>query len=455
MLKFVVRIACLGVLVLFSCNNEDFELGKHLVNSPFTFGRVDTVTINVSNMVAADSVVSGGRGFGYWGTYNDPLIGLTKAKTFIEFNRPVEGESNREAIFDSVTIVLRPNGNYYGDTTKLASVNIYRLKEQIERDNFSSFYSTSQGPDVEMLANKEFRIGIKDIQNNEIEFRLRDDSWAQELFFGIVSNDEEYRGSGFQNSFPGLAIGTGSNNEDCIYGFFVNDTTCMIRIYYHINTTFRDERTMTLAANQFNSFYNLEIDKNDELLFDSRSASVPSSKTGNRGFVMSGGSPMFARLEFPHLNEFLWLGQVVVIQRAILHVRPVRRSFDVVPLPPQLNIYYFNPVSNTPMGTALGPPSMSGSRIGTQFGNLPEDYRNIQSPNIPHYTFDVTDFIAGQLGAVGHEKWALSIIIADEARENTIQRLVFGDQNYPFTGDQSLRIDNQISLEITYAAYND
>jgi hypothetical protein len=97
---------------------------------------------------------------------------------------------------------------------------------------------------------------------------------------------------------------------------------------------------------------------------------------------------------------------------------------------------------------------MSSSNSGVMDGNLPANYQDLQSPQIPRYTFDITDFIASQIGTAGWDKWALSLLIPDESRESALQRLVFGNQNYWYKNESQSR-DNQIRLEVVYTVYND
>jgi len=454
MIRNIWVIACFTGILIFgavSACQEDFSV-PYLIPQNTMISTLDTVTIKVTNLVITDSVVSINKEVGFSGFYNDPQIGAIEAQTFIEFNRTIDRETNRFARFDSVTLVLRPNGSYFGDTVKRATFKVSKISKPIEALENGLLYSTSTVPfDVPHLVEATRRVQVKDVANNEFEIRLPN-SFGEWLLQGIIRDDEDFSNDEFRKTFPGLAIGAGAGS-DCIHGLIVRDTACMIRIYYHVNTSVKEERTMLFKANSYNSFYHMSNDKVNLPDYNSKSDPVSSSATGNRGVIMSGGTPMYARLEFPYLNELLRLGQIVVIQKATLYVRPVQRSFDMVPLPPKLNIYYFDPTSNTPLSSAIRPPS-SGQNVGPQDGNLPENYRFIQSPNFPQYSFDVTDFVAHQLDKRGHEKWALSLVIPANARDNTIQRLVFGDQNFWYRNEHQSK-DNQIKLEITYAVYND
>jgi hypothetical protein len=199
----------------------------------------------------------------------------------------------------------------------------------------------------------------------------------------------------------------------------------------------------------------LNNDKANLPPYNSKSDPVPSTHADmkNRGVIMS-GTPMYTRIEFPHLNNLLWLGQIVTINKAILYVRPIQRTFDTIPLPPKLNIYYFDPTSNLQLSGAIKPPSSGNQNASAMDGNLPKNYELLQSPDFPQYSFDVTDFIASQIGKTGYNKWAISILIPYDSRETTLQRLVFGDQNYWYKSENQSK-DNQIKLEVIYVVYND
>ena len=459
MIKYIWKIACTGILfiglLLGSCKKDDFNTGGYFVESHTTSGMIDTVTIKVSNLVASDSVVTSGKGNGFAGIYPDPQTGVIQTQTFIEFNRTSESESNRDARFDSVMLVLRPNGNYFGDTVKRASFNVSRLMKPIEKRDNGNLYSNSiiLPPDqiTPLVSNQTFRVKVKDIPNNEFEIKLPKE-FGEWLFKGILRDDDDFKSDKYLKTFSGLLLSAG-DGSNCIHGFNLQDSACMIRIYYHISTTTRENKIMTFRANPNNSFYNL-INTNPKIPIKSKSDPLPSSQTGNKGYIMS-GTPMYTRLEFPHLNELLWLGNIVKIKKATLYVRPIQFSYDTVPLPPKLNIYYFDPTSNTPLSSAIRPPSVGGNtNSGPQDGNLPANYQTLLSPDYPHYTFDVTDFIASQLGKTGYDKWALCLVIPDDARESTLQRMVFGNQKYMYKNEIQSK-NNQIKLEVTYAVYNE
>ena len=488
-MNVIWKIACTGLLwlsVIFaSCKNNAFDGGGHLFDKLTVTGMIDTVTIKISNLVESDSVITAGRSdgkenIGFSGAYYDPQTGTVRTQTYIEFARTSDSERDRYARFDSVTLVMRPNGEYFGDTVKRAAFRVSRLEKPIEKRDDGRLYSTSYMPPGIQLADTAQKVKVRytgemkicpkcgtqsrketcpncgeklgKVDSNEFEIRLPN-SFGRWLLQGVLRDDDEFKPDKFLKTFPGLLVGAGTGS-DCVHGLNLSDTACMIRIYYHINTTYKEDKTMTFMANPYNSFYNLRNDKENLPHYNSKSDPVPSSKTGNKGIVMSGGTPMYTRLEFPYLNELQWLGQIVKIRKATLYVRPIQRTFDIVPLPPKLNIYYFDPTSNEILSGAIKPPSSNDRNTGPQDGNLPKNYHLLESPFFPQYTFDVTDFIASQLGKKGYEKWAICLAIPDGSRETTLQRLVFGNQEYWYNNEVRSR-DNRIKLEIIYEATND
>ncbi len=456
MIKYMWKIACTGLLffgLLFSsCKNENFEIGGYLTDPRTSVVMIDTLTVVVSNLVSADSVVTSGRSVGFAGSYYDPEIGRVQAESFVEFSRSSESESDKYAIFDSVMLVLRSDANYYGDTVVHSALKISKLAKPIYLQDDGYMYSTSSVPVGDLLVDTTFRLRVKNKQEAEIKLPK---SFGQWLFKGIVFNDDAFNSDNYLRTFPGLSIasGTGSN---CVNGYMLQDSACMIRIYYHITTTEKTDKKMEFKANASKSFYSMNNDKSQLPKYNSKSDPVPSSQTGHKGIIMS-GTPMYARLEFPYLNNLLALFEIVNIKDAWLYVSPIRRTYDTIPLPPELNIYYFDPTSNTPLSSAIRPPG-SSTNTGAQNGSLPADYQYLQSPDFPQYKFNVTDFISSQLGKSGYNKWAISLLIPEGNQNgsplnNSLQRLVFGDQKYEYIGNAP-SADNQIELQVTYVVYN-
>lgn len=444
MIKYMFKVctAFLSIVCLMdSCHNDDFGIGGYLMDPRMQVFMVDTPTVKIYN-IAMDSVITSNKGVAFAGRYNDLQIGNFTARTFVEFQKTQDTETDQGAMFDSVTLVLKPTGNYYGDTLKPVSFNVNELTMPIEMREDGYMYSTStmpEGSTGELLADSVFNINVG--AKEPIEIKLPD-RLGMMLFDGIL-NQEPYMddNENFVEAFPGISI-TAGNEGNCVYGFGVNDTSCMIRIYYHVSSTFRTDKQMTFkpnASKQFNSLQNVKL---SGLPSASENDPTPSVETYRKGFVMS-GTPLSVRIEFPYLNNFLNLSEALKIKQAILIVRPVYDTYDTVPLPAELNLYEHVPISN---GLATNQPltSKSGNTEQTLTGNLSMHY--------PNYEFDITDFITGQLGKAGYDKRDLRLVLPESLGNTSLQRLVFGDQQFWYKSEGQSR-DNQIQLKVTYVTY--
>ncbi len=441
---------CKGLLLLVcllgSCHNEDFDIGTYLSEMSTRAALVDTLSVKLS-IIAVDSVITSNRGVAFVGTYADPLIGETASKSFMEFKRTTSTESNKDARFDSIVLVLTPNGDYYGDTLFLSPMKVSKLAVPIELDRDGALYSTSssvQVGDQVFDGMVSVNIGAK----REFEVRLPDEL-GKTLFYGIINEETPFDASNFVKTFPGLALETGTKATSAsIYGYSVTDSTCAIRIYYHVSDAHREEKIMTFLVNPQKQFNQYTTQRLPDLQITSNNDPKPSSSTRHMGFVQS-GTPLYTRLDLPNLNDFLDIGEIVYIQRAVLIIRPVHGSYETVPLPPTLYLYAYDPTNNTPYSPLTRTTDRGAAEILT--GNLPTNYKDIANP---YYSFDITSFVSSQMGAVGYGKWALSVLIPDDKQGTTMQRLVFGDQQYWYKSEAQSR-DNRVQLQVIYNVYNE
>ncbi|MDR2040122.1 MAG: DUF4270 domain-containing protein [Bacteroidales bacterium] len=433
--------------LLCSCTNNDFDIGSTLFTPSTRTIKTDTFSLKLS-VLAKDSIITSSQNVAYVGRYNDPYIGVSTASSFIEFSKfnpsgqyPKPGEYDR---FDSVTLVLTPTGNYYGDTIPHPSIKISELISKIEYDDENkALYSTSSVPVGNMLVDKVYKINVAN--KKEVEIRLPD-AFGEKLFLGIRDDAIEMDPENYLETFPGLALEPGNNPGTSIYNYLVTDTACMVRIYYRrTGNNELEADTMNFTANTSKHFYNYRTSLKNNLPDNSKDDPIPTSQTGNMGFVSS-APLLYTRIEFPSLNNLLPLGEIIVIESAKLIIRPVYNTYDTVPLPPQLFLYLHDPLNDSRNTTALqdaGGSTMNGNLSGKNKFDR-ENY---------YYDFDLSSFIYDQVGKDGYYKYALSLDVPDVA-SSKFQRFIFGDQHFFYKNDGQSK-ENQISLEITYSIYNE
>jgi hypothetical protein len=426
-------------------------LGNYLVESHTRTVKVDTFSVKLS-VLAKDSIVTSGKGVLFVGEYDDPAVGKSQAQGYVEFIRTSDNENNEYPRFDSVTLVLRTTGNYYGDTLVYPNVEIWRLDKPIEMGDDNMRYSTSTASLRDNLPIQR-RFKMKGPAQQEVEIRLAN-AFGEELFWGILKNREEMNADNYLKTFPGIAVVPAAGNS-CIYAYSVTDSTCQIRLHYRISESGDlTNKVMTFKANPAKQFNHLKTTLLPDLPVGSKSDPVSTSNTRNMGFILSGGSALYTRLDFPGLEHLQMLGEIVVVENAKLIVRPIHHSYDTVPLPSELNLYQHNPV-NDERGAELQHLAAGSTQLTTMTGNLNGEGKNQNMHELCYYDFTVTDFVASQVAATSeYGKIALSIDIPTSKGSSTFQRLVFGDQDFFYKTEAQSR-ENQIMLEITYSIYNE
>ncbi len=208
--KYMTKIIYPGLLllgVLFgSCKNEELNVGGYLVDPRTKVVLVDTLTVKLSN-IAVDSVISSSTGVSFAGYYNDSEIGKLTAQSYFGFGRTSDTEVDRYAQYDSATLILTPNGNYYGDTLKRTSFKIFRLVKPIELRDDGRLYSTSTVSVGEELLDTAFRMRLWTKEKVELTLPR---SLGEELFNGIKYNEDAYNADHFSKTFPGLSLAPGT-----------------------------------------------------------------------------------------------------------------------------------------------------------------------------------------------------------------------------------------------------
>ncbi|TEB40657.1 DUF4270 family protein, partial [Flavobacterium circumlabens] len=99
---------------------------------------IDTVTVEMST-INFDSLVTSGQSRILVGNYDDPIFGKVKSDGYFQlesdsYSLPGAG-SDTEAVnyvFDSISMILKYNNYFYGDTTKVQTFGIHRVLQKIK-----------------------------------------------------------------------------------------------------------------------------------------------------------------------------------------------------------------------------------------------------------------------------------------------------------------------------------
>lgn len=447
-MKQVTTFVFILVIIFPSCISEDFSIGSNLTSVEGRTVLLEDYSVSLETHLS-DSTVTNDLSKVFEGRYISSDFGVIAAHSYIDFDPPsystVDFGSSaiNEVRFDSITLILKYDSYSYGDTTKLQTMNIYRLQESIVADESDQLYTTSSfRVEKNPWVTKRFLRPNEHFENDStLEVRLPDEFGLD--LIDLMDSQSDLLGSyeNFNTYFKGFKISPSADDDAVVNSFVIDEDYPIIRIYYStIGSSTEEGKTVDLNVNTSVAFSQIETDRSGTPLeaLDYRNTSLSSSETGNKVFLQ-GLTGLYAKLTFPDLNEILKLGDYVIISSATLYVRPVLGSYSsFTPLPESMSLNYLN---------EEGKPSdiyVDASTTTVQSGELVEDM--IYNKNT-YYAFDVTSYIQYEVGLSGMYKSALQLSLEDTDFSTSLKSLVLGDQSFS-------NEDNRIFLTIYAIIYD-
>lgn len=415
----------LFILVIASCKDNGFDnsytIGDDFIKSETTIAIIDTFEVSLSTFMV-DSMVTSGASVGLIGNYKDEELGIVKAKNYFQLGISDElYVVDERDQFDSLTIKLRYSGDLYGDTTKLQTINVYRLTQEIETGESSSLYNTTNfNHENEPIGSITFR--PEPVNDGDLEIRLSN-VWGEKLFDMIKNDSVRIKTTdAFIQYLPGLAISS-STDDGSILSFTMADSLCMMKVYAHrfdyelVESEFNFP--FTNSNLQFNNISSDRTGTNSALITNNSRKDIESELTGNHSFAQ-GGLGMFTRIEFPGLGQVLQMDQKRLLLKAELILKPAYKSYEKLPLPETLYIYESNRVN-----AVLSPLTDSDDEAITAKLVLDDIYYENT-----YYTYNVTSFISTELGDGNFDvEHALLANISTSKIGSTLDRIIFSDES--------------------------
>lgn len=421
-----------------ACVDENSHLGHTLVDSSFYNVYVDTCTVDIST-VLEDSIVTQGDSICQIGHCQDEAWGKVTATYYAEYSTvnftPYEEYSYA---LDSLVLVMRQSGHYWGDTLTTPLVHIYRLEKPIELSDDEALYNRTVLP-TETAPTCSFTYRPRPGEAKVQEIRLPDE-WGQQLLDDLV-NQEEYLETqeDFKRKFPGLAFVPDEAGQ-CISGFLVNDSSMCLTLHYHEISTLRTEQEVTFSVNMDYAHTGIQHDCTDSPLTDVRSGIenlVHSTSLGHRAYLQ-GLTGYYNQLEFPYLNELQDAGQIVSIESATLYLYPLKGSYNRInQLPDDIRLYI------TDENNVLEDYVYGSDGVTVQTGNLRVDETFGLDT---YYSFDLTEFVRNNFGTWGIKRQKLLMNMNSNDAATTFDQVIF-------TNDPDA--ERQCHLEIRFKTYNE
>ncbi|WP_298646933.1 DUF4270 family protein [uncultured Proteiniphilum sp.] len=428
-MKFVFCFL-LSTIFFVSCINDNFSVGDNLARVSGRNILIEDCTVELETH-HSDSSVTTGLSRIFEGKYNSSDFGIITAHSYFDFNPPSYSRSefgsdaNVIVKFDSISLILRYDNFSYGDTTRIQTMNIYKLNQIIELDEKNQLYTTSSVPaGADPWVTYQFNRPTEYSENDSIlELRLPDEFGLELVNLMQTQSDLLETYDNFRTYFKGIKLSPGTSDNAAVNSFLLDEEYPVIRLHYTtIGAVTTEENKIDMTVNTSTAFSQIEADRSNTLLHSlGYNNPLPSAETDNKVYLQ-GLTGLYTKLSFPDLNEILKRGKHVIISSAILYVYPVSGTYnDFTPLPVNLSLNYLDENGKS-MDIYVDP-----STTAVQSGTLVED--KIYSKNT-YYAFDITTYLQYELGMIGMYKSSLQLSLDDTEKDNTLKSLVLGDSSF-------------------------
>lgn len=398
---------------------------------------IDTLTVNVST-INFDSLVTSNRSRILIGNYTDPILGKVKSESYFELtpdSYTLGSSSDTETVnyvFDSISMILKYDRYYYGDTTKVQTISIHQLTQKVKPNlDDDSFYNNSTlNYNTNSIGSRTFH--PKPIGKDSVNIQM-DASFGKNLFDKLKHN-EITSVDEFNDYFKGIVIKPSTTNSSNVVGY---TTACVMRMYYkqansNSEDTYTKDFTIADVSKQFN---NISLDKTGTILQnlpDSRNK-LASELTNNSAFIQS-GTGVACRVDFPFVKQLKYISEKGVIVDAELIIKPIKNSASALyPIKDSLQVYecdHLNRISKILTNS-------DGSQMLAKLNTTPDEFNE----NIG-YKINIGSFLYQEMMKTSGTKSSLIFTFPNIAKG--VNRIVLGNQK---------NSENKLQLKIYYISY--
>ncbi len=354
---------------LSSCNKDISISLDNSGEEDLSLSSMDSASILVSTY-QLDDIPTSASGALLIGKTKNSKTGAVIATSYMRLGIPTEATAiPTNAIFDSLTFLIKPNRYFYGDTTKRQTFHIHRVTEEIKLKAINTGSDIDEQPvfvsgpaifndqtftyDVASLGSLTFNPRVRSIDS--LHIRL-DQSLGNTLFDYLRTSDSRVSSNtNFQEFFKGLAIVPDENNT-ALLGF--RDTVFMqVHYSYPGADGFRAKAVKSFSIDDKNyQFNNIKHDRKGTH-FESLTIHDPEllSRLTEGDAYAEGGTGVVTRLRFPSLLDIV-SDPKIAINKAELVIE-VANGFDFQNPPPSTAVLFIANKNVNPTGLITIPQS--------------------------------------------------------------------------------------------------
>ena len=166
-------VAAAGLFLLSACEKNGFSYENATDNEDVQYTLLDTFSIQMRT-VQLDSIPTSGTATALIGGYNDPVFGRIEAGTYFKVSMPADREIDVRAVYDSIELIMRPNGSWYGDTLLPQQIRVYKLAQELALpDEYYMLFSHQNFP-VESMPWADTAITMRPLLGEALHIRMSD-----------------------------------------------------------------------------------------------------------------------------------------------------------------------------------------------------------------------------------------------------------------------------------------
>jgi len=408
-----------------SLNNSNENLGVAIV---------DSMTVFTSNY-QLNYLPSANNGTLLFGKVNNTLTGSITSTPYFRLNLgSVNNDIPTNAVYDSINVVITPNKSkyYFGDTTKVQTIAVHRVTEDIVTKNIINSIDNYNTPvyvasaniftdqkfnyDAQALGQISFKPHVKSMDS--LSIRLNDDL-GREIYGMIKENNWNIASNeAFLQYFKGLALVPGNANTSMLA---LNDTVRVNINYSYIGSDGFNKKASKLIVSTLNSlqFNNIEYDRTGTSFaaLSNTNREVKSSETNGKTVVQA-GSGIVAKLKIPSLNEFMYEDNIAV-NKAELIVEVEGSNLGNTPNPSSLMLFVANS-NNLPISYVRVPFTSTIQQVAF----IPGNDTGVNGK----YVFNLIEYIKN-INSSEFKNTSLLLSVASPALFNSVNTAVIATEN--------------------------
>lgn len=413
------------VVLLSACNKVNIQFGESATELDPSITYYDNYETQIATC-KTDSFVTSSHQLFCIGYHNDPEFGVMKAGSYVQISLPSSNPVfDVNVTFDSLELILKPNGSFYGDSTKPFKVNVYRLYNNIKRSDGTDYYynTTSFGYFPDPIAEQTINLAGK--SGSEVKIRISD-LLGKELLEKFRTNSSDITSSElFVDYFRGLYICADSSVTSAVSYFSVPSDSAVLRLSYHENGLYAVAKHLDFSyatAKQFNQMSFRAVNNDFASVEGNSSVLVSSTVSGNKSFLYS---PLgtYVKISFPKLLTLKEKYPYMRVIKAVLLIRPNTASLAFpYSLPKKLYLFSTDD-TNQLLGGFYDSNTSSSSLLS---GDLVIDY--LYGENT-YYSYDITTFINNKITTGQFSKSAIMLTSSLSSYDAGVERLIVNDQS--------------------------